>query len=281
MYHVPVETEPVAFGDMFSSDWLFDAFLHQDAVALRPVQMKGGAVGYAPVPAHGAQANNALVLAHGEKCRAILVSDDCEIETCLLRRGGRGRLTFAAVTPWPKDPTAATDAERMTTFRRHPLIPADGFEGGIAELFRLFAVTGTAILGTSGRILALHDDARAHLEQRWAAFATRRGPLAAAESATKLAHMLDALGNPGRIEYLVKGDAMPDESAIGAARAVARAIVQGWRVEGEVMQRVAAAHEARRDAVEEITALEGELRQLSEYAASAAEQLRSETHNQG
>jgi len=276
MYHVPDQSDPIVFGDVFSSDWLFDAFLNHDAVALRPVQMKGGAVGYAPVPTHGAQSSNALVLAHGESCRAILLSDDCEIETCLVRREGRGRLTFAAVTPWPTDPGEATDAEKMTTFRRHPLIPADGFEGGIAELFRLFAVTGTAVLGNSGRLLGLHDDARARLEQRWAAFATRRGPLAAAENATKLAHMLDALGNPGRIEYLVNGDAMPGESAIGAARDVARAMLQGWRVEGEVMQRVAAAHEARKDASEEVAALEDELRQLSEYAARAAEQLRSE-----
>jgi hypothetical protein len=279
MYRVPTDTDPILFGDIFSSDWLVDAFVAQDAVALRQVQMKGGLTGYAPVTPDKSHPSNPFVLAHGVNCQAILLSDDCEIESCLVRRSGRGRLMFAAVTPWPEDSAAAAEALQMTTFRRHPLMPADGFIGGIAELVRLFAVAGAALSGKPGRVLALDAHERARLEQRWAAFATRRGPLAAVDNATKLAHVLDARGNPGKIEFLASGDAIPSGKAVGAAEAVAKALVQGWRTEGEVMERVAEAHEARREATDEISNLEHELRQLSDFASQAADLLRATTES--
>jgi len=123
--------------------------------------------------------------------------------------------------------------------------------------------------------VALHDDQRARLEQRWAAFTTRRGPLAAVDGATKLAHLLDARGNRERIEILATGDALPSDRARNAAEAAARAFVQGWRTEGEIMQQVSDAHEARRDATPEIASLEDELRELGKFAVVAADLLRS------
>jgi hypothetical protein len=273
MYRVPTQDEPVLFGDVFSSEWLFDAVLSRDAVPLREVNLRGGARGYAPVTACGPSTSGDLLLAHGNSCRAILISDDFEVETCLIRREGRGRLVFAAVAPWPEDHASADKAMRMTTFRRHPLEPADGFAGGIVEFFRLFAVTGTALLDKRNRVVALNEDARARLEQRWAAFATRRGPLAAADNATKLAHVLDARGATERFTLLLEGDALPTERVQDAAKAVARTFVQAWRTEGEIMQKIADAHEARTAGAEAISALAGELQTLSGFAAEATELL--------
>src|SRR5207249_2010770 len=156
--------------------------------------------------------------------------------------------------------------------RRHPLTPADGFEGGIAELYRVFAVSGQALLNTDDRVVALDDDARARLEQRWAAFATRRGPLAAADNATKLAHVLDAKGDAGRFALLVGGDALPSDAVQKLAEAVARTLIQAWRAEGEIMQKIADVHEKRGLGAEEAALLESELRTLGEVATAAADQ---------
>jgi hypothetical protein len=278
MYRQPAPKDPLLFGDVFSSEWLFDAVINKDALPLREIELAGGrGRGYAPVTPDGPQTEKDFLLAHGRSCRAILLSDDCEIETCLIRKGGKSRLAFAAVSPWPTDAETARSAARgMATFRRHPLEPADGFEGGIAELYRLFAVNGQALLNTHGRVVALGDDARARLEQRWAAFATRRGPLAAADNATKLAHVLDANGDADRFHLLVGGEVLPNDLAQDVAKAVARTFNQAWRTEGEIMQKIADAHEKRSAGGGEVALLEAEMRWLGELAVAAADQLRAQ-----
>jgi len=274
MYLHPGAEEPLLFGDVFSSEWLFDAVIKEDAVPLGEIALSGGrGRGYAPTGGAFVTQKDFL-LAHGRPCRAVLLSDDCEIETCLVRKAGKSRLTFAAVMPWPEDEGAAARAASMTSFRRHPLPPGDGFEGGVAELYRLFAVSGQALLDTHGRVARLGDQARADLEQRWAAFATRRGPLAAADNASKLAHVLDAKGDATRLAALHGGVALPADAAQEAGKAVARTCAQAWRVEGEIMQRIADVHEARGAGAPEVELLEEELRKLGELAVAAADELR-------
>lgn len=275
MYLQRATTDPLLFGDVFSSDWLFDAFVHEDAVALAPINLsRGQGRGYAPIAPEGPyKTEKDFMLAHGHSCRAILLSDDCEIETCVVRRKGKSRLVFAAVGPWPEDPEEAQAALERTTFRRHPLQPEGAFAGGIVDLVRLFAVSGKALLETDGRLVGLGEDARAALEQRWAAFATRRGPLAAADNATKLAHVLDAQGDNARLTQLQGGGDLPDSGAQEAAKAVATALNQGWRVEGEIMQKIADVYEARGAGADEIALLQAELRKLGDLALTAADHL--------
>lgn len=253
--------------------------IHEDAVALAPINLsRGQGRGYAPmIPGSLYNTGRDFMLAHGRSCRAVLLSDDCEIETCLVRSEGKSRLVFAAVAPWPADPAEAAKTMERTTFRRHPLQPGDGFEGGVVDLVRLFAVSGKALLNVGGRVIGLGEEGRAALEQRWAAFATRRGPLAAADNATKLAHILDAKGDAARLDLLHDGDALPSDAVQEAAKAVARTLNQGWRTEGEIMQRIADVHEARGAGDEEVALLESELRTLGELAIAAADQLRSQS----
>jgi hypothetical protein len=276
MYRPPASKTPLLFGDIFSPDWLYDAAINKDAVRLGEFNARGGMRAYQPLPAEGASPGNKdFILAHGERCRAVILADDCEIETCLVRRGGRGRLLFAAITPWPTDPNEVEQVQNGTTFRRHPLEPGEHFDGGVVELGRLFAVNGRALtsLGSTDRVACMANEARAALEQRWAAFATRRGPLAAVDNATKLAHLLDAGDDPARIDQLVAGNAAPGGSTLETAKSVARAFTQAWKTEGEVMQGIADAHEARQSGHGEVAELEDALRALADMASAAADAL--------
>lgn len=276
MYRQPAATDPLLFGDVFSAEWLFDAMVREDAVALAPINLsRGQGRGYAPTAVDSPyKTHKDFMLAHGRSCRAVLLSDDCEIETCLVRKEGKSRLMLAAVAPWPADPSEAAKAMQRTTFRSHPLQPGNGFDGGVVDLVRLFAVSGKSLLSTHGRIISLDDQSRAALEQRWAAFATRRGPLAAVDNATKLAHVLDAKGDPERLDLLHGGDTVPDAAALHTGKAVARVLNQAWRTEGEIMQKIADVHEARHDGDAEVALLEVELRVLGDLATAAADQLR-------
>ncbi len=274
-YAPPVPGSPLLFGDIFSPSWLFDAVVNNDAVRLGEVNMRGGNRGYQPLPVTTTATNKDFILAHGDACRAVLLADDCEIETCLVRRGGRGRLLFAAITSWPADETEAAQTRALTTFRRHPFAPGEHFDGGIVELGRLFAVNGRALisLGEGDRVARLSDQGRAQLEQRWAAFATRRGPLAAIDNATKLARLIDARDDAARLDLLLSGDALPREATIETAKSVARTFAQAWKTEGEVMQGIADAHEARQPGLDKVAELEEALRTLALLASTAADSL--------
>jgi hypothetical protein len=277
MYSVPGTGTPLLFGDIFSPSWLFDAVVNRDAVRLGEINIRGGMRGYAPLKAEGPKTDKDFILAHGEACRAVLLADDCEVESCLVRKGGRGRLLFAALSPWPDDADEADKATQMTTFRRHPLEPGENFDGGIVELYRLFAVNGRALtsVASGDRVVALSDAARARLEQRWAAFATRRGPLAALDNATKLAHLLDAGDDAERLGCLARGEAVPTDAPAETAKSVARAFTQAWKAEGEIMLGIADAHEAKKAGHDEVAQLEHALRTLAGLASEAADALQS------
>ena len=262
----PPEERPVLFGDIYSTAWLRDAFITEEAVPLHRFNRSGGGIAYEPLAPDTHRATK-YVLAEGAACRAIVLSDDCEIETLLARKGGQGRLLAAAVSAW--DPGAG---ER--NFRRHPLPPGDGFAGGVVELSRLFAVQARALATRQSRVASLEDTARGELEQRWAAYTTRRGPLAALDSATKLAHLIDASGDAGRLAALIDHGATLDAAAMVKGKSVATVLVKAWRIEGEVMSAIANAHEERRVATSETTALARELQELADLARQASDQLR-------
>ena len=103
--------------------------------------------------------------------------------------------------------------------------------------------------------------------------ATRRGPLAAIDNSIKLAHLLDAGDDVGRLKALADGAAVPGEAPAEAAKAFARAFAQAWKVEGEVTQGIADAHEDRAPGQAAVAELEDALRTLADFAAGAADAL--------
>jgi hypothetical protein len=271
-YITPAADRPLLFGDVFSADWLHDAMINQEAVALAAFNARGGGTAYTPL-SPGTKRRTGLVLARGGPCRAVLLSDDCEIETWLGRKGGGGRLLFAALEEWPADVDERERIASSTSFRRHPLLPADGFEGGVVEFFRLFAVSGKSLVDSHGRLLSLTDPARAELEQRWAAYATRRGPMAAERNGSKLAYVLEAGDDAAKWEQLMKGSATPAAPHVDAGARLATALAQAWRVEGEIAGKFADAYEEKRNGDDAVPLLQEELRSLSRLATEAADAL--------
>jgi hypothetical protein len=273
LYRKGADGAPFQFGDVFSCDWLHDAVLRGDAVPLRAFTAKQYARAYAALPPKSPRAGDYL-LTHGDSCRAVLVSDDCEVENWTVRHPGRGRLLMAALSEWPED--EAAEIVTLRAFRRHPLPPDESveFAGGIAEFQRTFAVDPTA-LAEDGRILQMEDNARASLEQRWAAYATRRGPFAALDNADKIARLLDANGDKQRLLLTKDSDVDLDAESVQRGRQVAIVLARTWRIEGEIMNRIADAYEGHRRGNDEIAQLADEFATLAADAQKAAADLKS------
>lgn len=236
---------PLSFGDIFSAQWFFDAYLQRDAVPLVEFQEKGGARAWRRATA---SVERDLVFAHGQQANAVLLGDDCEIET-IRRRRGRNRLILAAVQPLPQKPTEAQRALETRAFRRFPLPPSEMFAGGIVEFQQLFAVGVDGVeAGTDAidpRILSLDGSARLELEMRWNAYSVRRGPLTHLDNAEKLARLLSANGDADLFQRLHERTVDPDAAHVECARSIVAALNSAWEIEGGAMNAMADAYERR------------------------------------
>lgn len=266
---------PLEFGDVFSASWMFDIHVRGDAVPLKPFECHQGR-GRPPVVGYQraiASPERDLVLSHGKQRRAVLLSDNCEIESVMVRRR-RGRLVFAALEAWPANADDAAFAENYAGFRRHPLPPGNDFEGGVVNLQALFAVGQDAIANTTPdpRVARLGSAAAIDLEIRWNAYATRRGPLSHIDNAGKLARLLSAEGDPIHLAALNEGTAQPDSLDVAAANLLAEALTAAWSLEGGVLNAMAAALERcehpNASRAEIIECLD-ELRNLADSASQA------------
>jgi hypothetical protein len=250
----------VSFGDIFDLEFLHDVHVRGDAVALGSRAMKGGGETFSET-----FPNPKWVLAHGGSCRAILITDNCVVDTALGqdRAGGKakGRLLFAPVSPIKESELP------LRSFGRFALPTWDGeWAAGAAELRKCFMV--------DARDIAAHRDARKasldlelaeELEVKWSAFASRRGPLTSARNAEKLAEVLSRLNS----------DLALSDDDIGVGYAVAQALSVSWRLEGKDLEAVADVHSVETSGVGEVEAVEAALRELADAATSAADQLRS------
>lgn len=267
MYLAPTGDQ-LRFGDVIKASWLYDIYLRPDAVALQADRVVGGRIqtflvrGAAPrtqlQPPNDAIAVTAdfdepWALAFGGLRGAIVLTDDCELETLYgrtvegeaERRPPRGRILFAAVESAPEDRIKAVKAGNVSNF---PLL-ADGsfpkFTGGIADLGRTFTVSTQSILARPEfeRLVSLDADARSALSQRWDAFAARHGPLIAAQMSTTMAKLFDANGDRDRMAELLPLAAAPREDMAAMARGVRSALTSSWTLEGPVGDLMLAAWE--------------------------------------
>jgi hypothetical protein len=263
------------FGDIYAGAWFFDAFLRRDAVPLVRFQTRIRGAGGPTVDAWRAARpapNRDTVFAHGQQHAAMLMADDCEAET-ILQRGPRNRLVFAAIKALPAGD--AGSALQSRAFRRFPLEPGDLFAGGLVEFQSLFAMSVDGVnVDPDPRVASLNPETLVGLEMRWAAYVTRRGPLTHVDNGTKLARLLAADDDRAALDELKREDALPGETQTEVGRAVARALSQGWRIEGEVMNNVADVYESAGSSAQVLDGLTEDLSRLSEYAGQAAEALR-------
>jgi hypothetical protein len=280
-YEKPLED--IRFGDLFESQVLFDAFLKADAAQLgshqmgEPLRKRLAAQYNRPEIANAAEAiafsgllpkrpDQDHILAHGRSCRAAMISDDCEIEDALHRRGKEpgGRLLFAAIRNVTIEEVDALREE--PAFGHFPLPPEDPLvrSPGVIDLNRLFMVTTRDIAATT-RFATLSDEAAEELAVSWAAFATRHGPLAGLKNAEKLAKLL-AGGRNGNVE----------EKHLAASRLVSELINLAWLLEGDALGEVSEAFDADNvDPSQPIARVIEVVRKLLESAAGALEALTS------
>jgi hypothetical protein len=238
-------TGALAFGDVFSAKWFFDAYLRRDAVPLVAFQERAGGQAWRAAAPSGARD---LVFAHGQQRKAVLLGDDCEIET-MLRRSGRSRVIFAAIEELPPDAMEAENLLQTRAFRRFPLPPGDGFTGGIVDFQQLFAMNVDGVQagedGIDPRLVSLDAETKLLLEMRWNAFAVRRGPLTHLDNAEKFARLLTADGDGDRLDRLHRRVEDPVELDAEIGRALIAALNAAWEVEGAVLNRMAEAYERK------------------------------------
>lgn len=256
LYIVP--SADVSFGDIFRADFLFDAYLRADAVQLGSQDLpekRGGGKAYSDRFAGG----RAYVLAHGTPHHAILITDNCIVDTSLGqdRGGGRpkGRLLFAPIS------SALEEDLETRTFGRFPM-PAEGqLSAGVAELRKCFMVDARDVVEyKNARVATLTPDFADELEVRWNAFAARRGPLVALRNADKMVELLARQ----------RGDSRPTGADRRLGQHVAQVMADSWTLEGSDLEGVAEALNNDGDAAAAVLQLEEGLRRLSEQASTAA-----------
>lgn len=268
MYLAPTGDQ-LQFGDIISASWLYDIYLRPDAVALQADRVFGGRIqtftvrGAAPrrepqppndAIAVAADFNEPWALAFGGLRGAIVLTDDCELETLYgrtvdgeeERRPPRGRILFAAIE-------GGVSEERIKSVNpgnvsNVPLPTEAGFPnfaGGIADLGRTFTVSTKSILARPEfeRLVSLDADARSALSQRWDAFAARHGPLIAAQMSTTMAKLFDADGDPDRVAELRPVATAPRDDMAAMARGVRSALTSSWTLEGPIGDLMLAAWE--------------------------------------
>lgn len=214
---------------------------------------------YAPV-----FANKQWVLAHGVLSTAILITDNCSVDTALGRDRGeqfkpKGRLLFAPVS------AIKTADLPLKTFGRCALPEWKGkWEAGAVELRRCFMVDARDIATNQGqRKASLAPEVAADLEIKWSAFASRRGPLVTNRNCEKLAEIL------GR----QRGKPEPATAERDAARAVAETLTYAWHLGGPALEAVSDAHADDEDGAAETTELVEVLQNLADAASKALSTL--------
>jgi hypothetical protein len=251
--------EDISFGDIFEADFLHDVFLKADAVQMgtRDIMRRhGGGLTYAA----GYERNREFVLGRGAPYRALLIADNCLVDRILaqgqIERRPQGRLLFAPLVE-VSDTTELKDFGRFALPEWLQRLPAS-----VAELRRCFMVDAPDVLDhREQRVARLGDEAAAQLEVRWNAYAARRGPLANARNAEKVAELA---------ARSTDGSGEPDREL---AQSIVSALVAGWQLEGDSMEAVADAYSAGRSGGPELESLEVALRELGERSLQAADRL--------
>lgn len=269
--------ERISFGDIFQSQHLIDVHVGESTSALG-----GGPMDRRVAERIAKQNNLALTDLHSESIlvytpamkqhkdrhdvlgrgsnmkldapnRAILLTDSCAVDTALVvgrdGRRKRGRLLFAPIVP-----AGDADVSRLTekpVWGRFPLPRLMNDESAVAELRYCFMVDVRDVHDDQ-RISSLDGETAEELEVAWNAYALRRGPLATARNADKVAAIL-------------ADDAHDSEPAA----MIEDALNIAWRLEGSLSS-VAETSESDTDELDQLIT---DLKRLEETARAAHESL--------
>ena len=269
--------EELSFGDICEAEFLFDVHVRADARAMgREIAQASFAarrwnidadVPYF-VPGVSIREGQNYVLAHGLHQLAVVLSDDCLIETALGRDTGgptNRRLLFA--------PVVAASGEEVAelaggNFGRFPLPGNErDEEDRIVDIRRCFMVDARDVheahTADRFRIASLDDPTRDELAIRWSAYALRRGPFVAEDSLEKFAeHLLDS----GRVA--------DEATAVDVAGRLVDVVAAAWGYEGRGVEGAGTAAEDGREPELAIEVLVAELEQLRATTDAALDALR-------
>ncbi len=256
MYRVLPEGQRLGFGDVVSADWLYDLYLRHDAIALKWEDGPGGRrflKNAAAAPQRPAGKDHVLshadtdeALGSGDPRRAIILTDDCEMQTFAERRTSAGRVLFASIRTGT--PAEIEQARTAPTYRRFAL-PTDealGFPGGIVEFQRIFSVSLPSLMQTPAvhtRQVGLDPEAQVALAQTLCAHVTRHGPLVSLKESGKLAMLLSANGDAEAVAAFKDETRTPDPEHAAIAAALAQALFEAWALEHGPLNFVADAWE--------------------------------------
>lgn len=250
--------ERLAFGDIVAADWLFDIYLRTDSQALVRHDFRDGKTGFIirpepsrqgddPILAQATMDPSDVVFGHGTRRAAIVLTDDCELATLVGERddsgwGPRGRLLLASIRNATPE-QIGRQKERRLDLGLHPLDAdeASKFDGGVVDFNRAFSVQAKAMVEHRDRyerIVGLDRDGQIDLAARWAAHATRHGPLVAEASTLKLAQLLSADGDAERLAALRAAGNPGEASAERAATATLATLQAAWWLEGPYLDDV-------------------------------------------
>lgn len=254
LYAQPPLEAAVLFGDIFAADFLFDAWLEDDAIRLGSLRVSGGFTAYSE---HAARDNENYLLAHSRvPIAALLVNDDCYAARVFERRDGT-RLQFAPVFALAEDETQRHRQLSSADYTLFPLRPDPVFAGGVAELNCPFScdVADDDARGRlrRKRVAQLGRKLASQLETRWGAHTARRGALVASTTKRKL--------------YELLGDRAESK---GTARAIATLLSTTWSLEGGIADRIDTAAERG----EPPEAFLGQLIEWTEQIAKAGAEAR-------
>lgn len=267
----------VSFGDIFEAAHLFDAHLRADARLLSqgdfPAKAPLAGTFFTDPSAKMPLLRQDNLLAHGrsgrlkesEPGRAVLLTDDCAIETVLGKRAdrkeARGRLLFAIVRGDSAEAVDAFAKSKEINFGRFPLVadPLLDDEAGVLELRRLFMVDVRDV-DPKARLASLDDDARDKLAKRFSAYVLRRGAEVGALEATKLTAILEGAPGAGATER-------------ATAELVGAVYDAAWDFESRTTAVVDDLEIGVGSAVDELPAVVAALDELAKLATAAAREL--------
>jgi hypothetical protein len=231
--------DDLQFGDVCAAPFLADIRVSSDTLRVFRVADKEQLLGF-PAYRESTRKPNRLVVTVGDVMdRAIMLSDDCAIETALGRGQARakGRIWFAPLRELVTEGEVKEVENVPSAYGRLLLRPDnDSQTHWVVELQRAFPADATSVrkaLEGGGRGFLLHGLAREvadDLRARWAAVSTRCGPFVARDNANHIIDRLEARG-VGTAEA---------ENAADALVAVAAA---SWVFEGSSLEAAGALRE--------------------------------------
>jgi hypothetical protein len=296
---------PLTFGDIVEADWLYDAYLREyseavtaemnsDRMVLRykpdkVVRERKVGSDYAVAFASsedvfpnedGDEGGPEHVVAFGNRRLAIVLTDECETNKVVARGG---RLLLATLVPWPKNEPElrALTSSSGSSWRRFPLAPAgpwpgpphvDAWKGGVVDFSKHVAVWHEA-MPKAKTLFSLDEEEAAVLKVAWAAYATRHGPLAAADGVKKLVEMIHIGDDTAKwsVDRRTLAFTAHEEDA---RHKMVEALEIAWTIEGPLLDAISLAHEARRGGPDETALMLQELGRLRDAAEAAEEALR-------